>query len=57
MPDLRWRASRVASFVALFLAAAVAPAFGASLQVLVDADNNTGTGCTVSTAAGPMTGI
>ncbi|HUI99073.1 MAG TPA: Ig-like domain-containing protein, partial [Usitatibacter sp.] len=57
MPNPRWHASRVAWLVALFLAAAVLPAFGASLQVLVDADNNAATGCAASTPSGTMSGI
>jgi len=57
MPIFRWRASRVATFLALFLAAAAVPVFGASLQVLVDVDNNPATGCTASLPSGSMSGV
>jgi large repetitive protein len=42
---------------ALLLAAAALPAFSAELWVLVDADNNPASGCSVTTPAGALPGI
>jgi hypothetical protein len=50
--------ARAFSFVvALFLAAVATPAFAAQLRVLVDLDNNPGTGCNITTPAGVIPGI
>src|SRR6266850_5900234 len=57
----RWRfasLARVSSFLAaLFFAAVAMPAFAAELRVLADLDNNSATGCTVTTPAGALTGV
>ena len=52
-------ARRLFSLVAIVLAASLSSAWAATttLSVTIDADNNTATGCTVTTAAGSLSGI